>query len=160
MGSEMCIRDRYECQHVIIDNGASVVAADDIPSNIDYTREYLVSTFEVKAGSEFSVEAGVEFHAIPSEPGPYTIIGAYSDPDPDCVDPYFCACCREVFFIDNINCLYLFDGDIVLQGTYTISGNIITLDLQNTFGLEVKPVYRIINSNTITELGTDDILTK
>ena len=92
-----------ECHDVLIDNGATVTAANDTPPNSTFNREYLVSTFEVGLGSEFSVDLGAEFHVLPSKPGPYTISGTYDDPEPDCIDPYFCACCNTVYFLSLIH---------------------------------------------------------
>jgi len=150
-----------ECHDVLIDNGATVTAANDAPPNSTFNREYLVSTFEVGLGSEFSVDLGAEFHVLPSKPGPYTISGTYDDPEPDCIDPYFCACCNTVFFMDSVNCWYIHQGDIIVHGTFTISGNIITLVLvDDALGPLFNPTYRIIDSNTIVQIGTDDVLFK
>jgi len=150
-----------ECQSVLIDNGATVTAANDVPSNSNQNRKYLVSTFEVGLGSAFSVDPGAEFHVIPSKPGPYSISGTYIDENPDCGDPFFCYCCLELSIVDNTNCWYLAGGDIVIPGTYIISGNILTVTLdQSEFQSFIRPTYRIIDDNHIIELGTDEVLTR
>lgn len=148
-----------EFHNVLIDNGAIVTAANDVPPNIDFIREYLVSTFEVGIGSGFSVDPGAEFHAIPSQAGPYTISGSYFDQNPDCDDPLFCTCCRGLSIIDHVNCYYE-QSDYGIQATYSITGKIITVIIEAQSGPNYETFYRIIDNNNIVELGTADVLSK
>lgn len=82
-------------------------------------------------------------------------------PKVQCDDPFYCACCHSVGFVDNVNCWFIYQGDIFITGTYIISGNIITIMLDD-IGITppYHPTYRIIDNNTIVEIGTDDVLIK
>lgn len=136
-----------ECQGVVINNDSLVT--------IGPFDSYACTTFEVAAGSEFDVKFRGEFHVIPSEPGPYSIMGTYSYQD--CIGNGEFSCpFLEVY--DNQNCGLLLGGDIVYDGTYVISGDILTVELDVNFGF--CTVFRIIDDNNLIRIGTAEFWSK
>jgi len=142
------------CQNVVINNGATVT----IPSN----ESYACATLDVGLGSELNVELGSEFLVLPSQPGPFSIIGEYIDtssngPLSSC--GYNGSPCEfTLSFLEDYSCY----ADFVIDAspcTYTINGDILSVDISNPidiFGYSSLE-FKIIDNNNLLQIGTADM---